>query len=165
MQFGSAGDVGEEVAVGDDAAHFLGEEEEGVIPPDGAADGAAEVVVAQRGNRNVVAVVEIGVGVEHIVAEELVEVPVELVGAGAGDDVDLPAGAAAEFGVVVAALHGELGDGVDAGIGEQREVRAAVHVVRAVDVPGVLRGAAAVDGEVDLVRSADGIRDADVELI
>ena len=85
----------------------------------------------------------------------------ELVRAAAGHHVDFPAGAATVLGKIVGAQDVELGDGIDAGIGKQGEVGAAVDVIGAVDLPVVLRGPRAVDREVDLVRGADRVAHAD----
>jgi hypothetical protein len=99
------------------------------------ADRPAEIVIAEwRTIRDrVLLFVAPVIRVEHIVAEKLVQSAVKLGGSRAGDDVDLATGTASIFGVVVAAQHFELVDCVDAGIVQQREIAAAVHIVRTVN--------------------------------
>src|SRR5712664_591198 len=71
----------------------------------------------------------------------------KVTGSGAGNDIHLCPGRAAGLGVVHAANHTKLADGVDAGEREQCEIGAAVDVVRAVDLPIVLFSPVAVDLE------------------
>ena len=156
----SGGQRGIEGGVGDDLALLFGEEEERLILVlvefagniHRAADSAAIIVPAQRGNLgravdhvHPVGVVGPVVGSQSVVSKELVEAAMELAAAAFGDHVDLPATRAAAVGGVEAALHLELIDGVHAGEGHQREVAAAIHVVGAVHGPVVGRSAVAVD--------------------
>ena len=81
---------------------FVAREEEVTVAHEGAAHGAAEEVIAQRGWNRVAAVVKVRTGVEEIacahpvVPEILVHGSAERVGAGLRDDVDLPTRAPAE---------------------------------------------------------------------
>ena len=131
----------------------------------GPAESTAEVVVAQRGTRSQVAVVEEAVGIEDVVPEKFVQIPVEHACPRPGDDVDLPARASSVFRIVLATNHPELIDRVHARIGQERQVRAAVDIVRAVHRPVVLRGPVSVDGEIDLIRKAGWARNTDIELV
>ncbi len=126
---------------------------------------SAKIVVAQRWNLDVVPVVLIGIGVQHVVTEELVHISMELVRASACDDIDLSAGTSSELCVVVTALYGKLCDGIDAGIGKQRKVSTAIHIVRAIDIPSILCRAATIDSEINLVRCANRVAGADINLI
>src|SRR6202030_3739074 len=75
------------------ALAFIGAEEEGFVADDFAADGAAELVVVEGVLLDGFRVEEVA-GVEGVVAEEFVDAAVEVVGAGAGDEVDDGAGIA-----------------------------------------------------------------------
>lgn len=154
-----------ECGVGDDAAGFFGEEEEsflaiGIVDAgnkDGTAEGAAKIVVVVGGLVDAVSIIQEGVGVENLIAKEFVDAAVEGAGSRAGNHVDLTAGAAAILGVILAANHAKFFDGIDAGILQQSEVCAAINIVCAVDGPIVLGRAAAVDGEINLVRGTQGV--------
>src|SRR5438105_15108648 len=89
----------------------------------------------------------------------------ELVRAGTGQHVDLPAGAAAIFRTIGTALHLELFDRVDTGRIQQTEISAPVHVVSAIERPVVLREAITVHGEVDLVGPASRSLNANVKRV
>ncbi len=150
------------VSGSDDSAGFLGNKEEGFVSllidfgnPHRSAERSSEVVVAQLGSRNgwVHGIIEKAVGVEVVVAEELVEAAVNVGGAGAGDHVDLGASGTSGLGVIGAANHAELADGINAGERKQGEVRPAIHVIRPVDLPVVFFAAVSVDLEGHHVRS------------
>ena len=137
---------------------FIGEEEECFVFEDGAADGAAELVFAQLGlagrdgvgGGSDVDDVEVVARVEEVVAEELEDGAVELVGAGAGDGVDDAAGFAAVFGGGVGSDDGEFLDGVDAEVFTGDASGRAVGVVvdgDAVDAVVVLLRTSAGDGQ------------------
>lgn len=159
------GEEGVEGVVGDDAAIFLRPEEESFVFHNGAGEGVASVVPTQGWTADVAQVVEEVISGVSVVAIEPVDAAVELVGTGAGDDVDLAGSAAAELGRVSAAVGLELGDGVDAGEGQQGEVGAAIEIVGAVDHVGAAGGAATVEREGDDVGAAVGILEADVEFV
>src|ERR1700687_643091 len=89
----------------------------------------------------------------------------ELAGAVLGNNGDLPAAGAAGVCRVKAALHFELGDGIDAGKGHQREVAAAIDVIGAVHGPVVSGVAVAVNGIGQGRGGTGGRRVADVEFI
>src|SRR5271156_6231537 len=91
-------------ALGGARALVIGEEENFVFA-DGAADGAAELVLIEgaAGGRKVVARVEIGI------AQECEEIAVKGVGAGFGDDVDLAAAELAILGVEITGEDAKLG--------------------------------------------------------
>ena len=160
--FGCRGYAGEERLPGNEiAAPFLGEEEESFLlvrivvirDEDRTADGVAEVVLLEL--RLGVCRIEEVASVENIVAAEVVDVAVELVGAGLGFDFD---GAGSVASVLRAVVRGEdfdFGDGVDAGIDVQRGVAAVVHVVAAVELPVVVFRAAAVEAERHAAVDAD----------
>ena len=135
-----------------DALAFIAEEEEGLIPQDGTANGGAEGVLFEGGlfdaGRG-----EVGAGVGVLVADKLVGGAVELVGAGLGDDVDLAAGHAAVLGGVDAGEQAELLDDfngrAEAGLGD-------AHVVVEDAVDGELVGDLAGAGDVDAAAEAEG---------
>ena len=136
------------------APRLVGEEEKGlVLPvvdvrnPDRSADGFAEVVVAKDGAWREwrYQLVAPCVGVEDIIAEELVCTSVEHIRSGFRDDVYLARSATPELGRVLATQRLDFGDGIHAGIGEKRQVGSAIHVVGAVDRPVVRGATAAVD--------------------
>ena len=89
----------------------------------------------------------------------------ELAAAALGDHGDLPAAGAACVGRIEAALHFELGDGIDAREGHQREVAAAIHVIGAVHRPVVGGVAVAVDGVRQVRGGAGWRRVADVQFV
>ena len=157
LQHGLCGNDGGDGAIGDDAADFLREEEESLVlggvvvvwNVEGTAEGVAKIVIAERRTLDGFAVVEKVVGGQPVVTEELVGVTVESAGAGLGGDDDLASSGAAVFGFVLAAEHHEFGNGVDAGVGEQGEIGAAVHVIGAVDSPVVGAATLPADGKAD----------------
>src|SRR5262245_58055827 len=69
----------------------------------------------------------------------------ELVASAAGDDVELASAADAEFGAVVAADGAELGHRLHVRSHRHAPVSARVDVVAAIEQPGVVRRADAVD--------------------
>ena len=83
--------------------------EERLVLADRPADGAAEIIAAQRRQR----VDAPARGVELVVAQKLVDVAVELVGAAAGDRVDHAAVGVAELGAEAIHLDLELLHGFD----------------------------------------------------
>src|ERR1700756_3049512 len=93
-----------EGGVVDHAAPFLGVKEESISETgnaDRAAEGKAKIVVAQRGTAESLEVIEEVVGGEKVVAEKFVSAAMEGISSRTGDYVDLSAGAATEFGIVV----------------------------------------------------------------
>ncbi len=132
---------------------------------DGAADRAAEVLVAKLllGNED-------GVYAEGFVAIEVVGRPVELVGAGLDDEVGCGAWISAGFGGGLR-HHRELLDGVDGhdGAGDALNtglihggvIGPEVVVVGAVDLPVGLVGARAVDGAEDAGVATEAGKHAD----
>src|SRR5260370_41404874 len=78
----------------------------------------------------------------------------ELVASRAGDNVNFAAGPAPVLRAVETAQHFEFSYGIHAGKVEQAEVAAAVYVISAVNGPVILREAASVNGEVNLIGSA-----------
>src|SRR5262249_16973689 len=103
------------VCVGDDAARFFGEEEERFVAlrielrdVNGAPDGAAKIVIAERWASCAVEIIKVAVRVDIVAAEKLVDAAVKIRGAGAGDDIDLRARRTAGLGVVDAANDAKL---------------------------------------------------------
>ncbi len=84
-------------ALGVGADTLIVAENEKLIVLDRAAERTTEVVLDQHGNGNARPIIEEVVGVEVAVAEVVEPVAVKLVGASAGDELHLPAGAAAVF--------------------------------------------------------------------
>ncbi len=138
---GDGAGVGESV---DLAEAFVVTEEEGPIPEDRSADASAELVLAKLGLG--AAGLEDVAGVEDIVAEELVGAAVELVGAGAGNDVDDTACGTAGFGGVAVGLDGDFLDAFDVGLDTDGADDALV-IVDAVDDVVVEGIVLTVDGE------------------
>src|SRR5262249_5337577 len=119
-------------------APLLRPEEEDPVLYYGAAEIAAVVVVTQDVLGLVALVEKETVGVERVVPEELKDAAVELVGAALGDQVDHCALGLAELGAEAVALDAKFLNRVDRWKGQQRGVRADVHVIDAVDRPHVL---------------------------
>src|SRR5689334_16027405 len=88
---------------------------------------------------------EIVASIEHIVATEVIDVPMEGVASLAGDDVDLRAGRLSKFGTVTIALNLELGDGVNRWINQNRAVRSDVIIRGSIHQPEIVGCAAAAD--------------------
>src|SRR5262245_48126141 len=82
-----------------------------------------------------------------------------------GDNVDLPSAAATGFGRIQAAQNHELGNGINARIRLDSDIRAAVSNVRAVHGEGILAAPRAVDSDVDRVGLTAGVGCADVNLV
>ena len=161
-----------EAAVGDDAAEFLREEEEGLVAavielaqPDRPADGVAVVVVVERGTLEAAEVVGEAVGGVVVAAIEFVQIAVQQIGSALCNQIDLAAGAAPELRAVGIADGLEFRDGIDAGVDQQRVIRAAIDVVRSVHGPRIGAAALSVDGKRDHVGFAGRIRQTDIELI
>src|SRR5260370_2981347 len=121
-----------------------------------AGEGESKIVRAKWRTSDGVEVVEEVIRVQRVVAEEFISASVELAGAAAGDHGDMTAGAAPVLGQVVSALHAELLDGINAGVGEKSEVGAAIDIIRAVQSPVILGRTVAVDREIDLIGEAGG---------
>jgi hypothetical protein len=145
------GDGGDDGAAEAIAEAFVGKEEEVLVLADGAAEAAAELVALEFGAAGGVKEVA---GVEVVVAVEVVEAAVELVGAGLGERVDLSAGVAAELGGVVVHFDAKLANGLDAESGAGgRTGRAVGEVVLrgAIDEIDVGTGILAVDAHAEAV--------------
>jgi hypothetical protein len=150
------GNGGCRIGVGNDAAGFVGEEEESLVAllvdfgyPNRTADGASEVVIAQGGplGNGSGGVVEKAVGVENVIAEELVNAAVNIPGSRTRNHVNLCARRAAGLRIVRTSNDAEFTDRINAGKREERQIGAAVDVVGAVNLPIVFLAAAAVDLE------------------
>ncbi len=161
---GTVGEGGNADVAGVDALGLAGalivDEVEDFIAMDGAAEGAAELVLAEgsAGGREVVAGVEIGV------AEEVEGAAVEAVAAGFGDDADLAAAELTDLGVEVAGDDAELGDGVEIG----NDGGSGVYVffgIAAVDGEVVGKFALAVDGDGAGVEGSGGIEDGGSDVL
>jgi hypothetical protein len=163
-QGGGGGDPGgREDGIGEGAGglgelDFTGEEEEGVILPDGSAEGEAELIVADDG----LAAADGGDrrdGGEVLVAVEEEDVAVDVVGSAFEHHVGVGAGVAAGVGFGVGG-HGELVDGLDGDetAGDSGDaalvggdgVGPGVVVVDAIDLVVDAGGAGAVDGAGDV---------------
>src|SRR5262249_17509076 len=88
-------------------------EDEGLVLPDGPAGGEAELVLAERPFAESGCVGKEVSGVQLVVAEELPQVPVKLVGPALESGVQRRAARAPEFRAVVGRFHFELGNRVD----------------------------------------------------
>ena len=84
------------------------EKKEGFVFDDGAADGAAVLVLAEVAARNAAGVIEERVGVEFIIAEEFPDIAVELVGAAFDRGVDDGSGGGSELSGIGAGLNTEF---------------------------------------------------------
>src|SRR5262249_11416333 len=99
-----------------DKPHRLGAYEEKCLvlavidlrKPNRSAEGAPKLVELERWWRGAATVGKEIVGVQLVVAKELVEVAVEVVAAGAGDDIENAARCAPVFGGVVTRFHLEF---------------------------------------------------------
>src|SRR6266849_79005 len=97
------------------AAALIVEKEEGAVLLDGPAYRAAEVVPAYGSNFDAGLIVEEVVGIQLVVAQEIVEAAMEVVGSRAGDDVYHGGPAKADFRAEVGLLDLKLLHGVDRG--------------------------------------------------
>ena len=95
------------------------------------------VVVPLDGTRQACLIVEVAVGVEYIVAIELISIAVECAGSRLGGYQDLAASAAAKSRIVGASLQSKLLNRIHARHVQQREIRTAVVDVRSVHRPVV----------------------------
>ena len=84
---------------------------------DGSTDGCAELVLLEVGSRLAGELREEIIRVEDVVADEFPGTPVELIGTGFADEVDVGAAAATVGGVEVGGLDTEFLDGVRCGNG------------------------------------------------
>jgi len=122
IHFGGGDGAGGSGGAGAVAEGFVGDEEERLVfvvvelrDEDGSADGGAVVVLLADGDADAAGVVEGVVGIEFLVAEELVGGAVEAVGAGLGDEVHGASAGGAVLGFEAVGIDGELSDGVDGG--------------------------------------------------
>ena len=158
--------------VRDDAPELLRKEEEGLAPAvvdlwdqDRSADRVAEVVVTQRRPGDAVQVVEVVVGVQVVVAEELVRRTMQRICARARNHVDLAGRGASVLRRVGIALGLELRDRIHAGKREQRQIRSAVDIVGTVDGPVVRACTLAADGKRDRVCAAQRVGRPKIDLV
>src|SRR5579859_5453890 len=112
---------------------------------DGAAKGVAEIVIPKRLFFHASLVVEEGVGVENVVANEFVSVAMKFAGTRLGDHIDLAAAAAAVLRIIGASLQLELCQSVHAGSVEKGEVGTTIIDVGAIHSPIVGSGAISID--------------------
>src|SRR6185437_307868 len=124
-----------------EAEGLHGEEDEELVLEDGAADAAAELVEVQLVAGQAVDAVEVVVGFEGAVAVLLVEIAVPLVGALAGDELDLHRAFAEAVGAAGGGGDGDLFDGIAAGHDGVEDAVGAFEVV-VLDVD-------AIEGDVD----------------
>src|SRR5262249_49040298 len=94
------------------AASLIIEEEKRLILPDWPADGGPEIVPAHGSNLHAGLIVKEIVSVELVVAKEIIRAAVEVVGAGARDEVDYGGSAEADFRAKVRLLYLKLLHGV-----------------------------------------------------
>src|SRR5207249_52047 len=83
-------------------------EEESTVLPDRSADGEAEIVPAHRSNLYPGLVIEVVVGVELVIAEELIGAAMEIIGPRARYDIDDGSSAEPNFRTEIGLLHFEL---------------------------------------------------------
>ena len=99
-------------------AGVTGEPEELVLPvhyvrnDHRPAQGNAELVPLEHLLGHSVAIIEIAIGIKGLIAQEIINTPVDVVGAGLGDDAHDATGVAPVFRRVVAGQNAKLGDGV-----------------------------------------------------
>ena len=125
------------------ATAFVIAEEVELLPGVGhdAAEAAAEDVAVQLGGGNAIQVIEEGVGVGGLVAQEVIERAMQLIRAGLGDERDLGTGAARRVGVGVARCHPEFLHGIERHPQHTRKGGAGLLVV---DVDAIERDVALV---------------------
>ena len=158
--------------VGDDAAELLRDEEERLVAAvvnlrnvNGTADGVAKIVVAQRWARDAVQLIEVVVGVQVVVAEELISATVQLVGAGPRNHVYLAGSRATVLRGVGVAQRLKFGNRIDAGEREQRQIRAAVHVIGTVDRPVVGTGTLTANRKGNRIGAAQRVGGSEIDLV
>jgi len=82
----------------------------------GAAESSAELMTLQIVARNALLIVEIGIGIEGVIANKFEGAAMPIIGPGFGDDADDAAGVAPVLGSVVAFENAEFSDGIRIGI-------------------------------------------------
>ena len=118
---------------------FVAEEEEGLVPLHRASDVSAVLILRECRTRNTSLVVEKRVGVENLVAEELIQAAVEGIGAGFCREIDRAAGQTAELGTQIVGLNPELLDRILRRNQRRQIVVGGIHR-GAIDVGGALVG-------------------------
>jgi len=113
----------------------------------------AEIVVAQLGPCYTCLIIEVIVRIKDVVAEELVRSAMKRIRSRSRHHVQLTATIPAILGVVGSTQRDELRDRIHARIRKKRQIRSAVHVVRAVDHPIVGCRTIPVDRVRHLIRS------------
>jgi len=123
---------------------LIGEEEECFVFDDRAAQRRSELVALEVKARYSQLVIEVVVGVEGPVPNELERAAMDLIGTRLGDDTDDSAAVATVLRRVIAGQQSELGDGIGIGI-EQVAVIQQVVVVAAIEQEGHGIGSSAGD--------------------
>src|SRR5258708_37008900 len=93
-------------------------------------------------------------GVQSIVAAEIIGGAMELVRAATGDNVDLRSTGAAEFWSIAVAENLEFLDGINGGIYKNGVLGAYVVIVRAIDKPLVAVRGSAAERDIDARQEA-----------
>src|SRR5215472_571650 len=104
--------------VGDNPAPLLGEEKESLALDDWSSNGVSEIVPTQRRARKVREVVEIVIGLQYIIAEELVGAAMKRVRPRAGGNIELAARASSVLRQIIRPQHLDFGYRIDAGEGQ-----------------------------------------------
>ncbi len=125
------------------AETFIIDKEESFGVCDGTAEGRAKIILHEKFGAAHIAE---GVSVHGAVAQEFVSGTVELIGAAAGDDIDLAAAGPAHFSGVAAGLHLEFLYGIGRGA-EIEGIEGGVGVAAAVEEEIVGVGAVAADAD------------------
>src|SRR5262249_16486233 len=128
-----------------DVFEFAAAEEEKLVFDDRTAEGETEVVETQRRLRDAVGVVDEGVGVEFVIAEELEGAAVEFVLAAARYDVNRGACVSPVFRREVGSLDVDLANEIDADVVDLTVVAPRIQVEASVHGEQVGVGAAAID--------------------
>src|SRR6202158_518829 len=107
---------------------FVIEEDESLVLNNRGPTGGSELVTMEWRNRQST-VVEVVFSIKDLIADEIVDIPVELVGPGLGNTVDDPAGGPAILRRIVAGQNRKLLNRVHAQIDAQRAARRSIRIV------------------------------------
>src|SRR5260370_6192976 len=134
------------------SAPFFGPEEISLVLDDWATEGVAKIILLVRSPLGI----EEPARIKSIVAQELIDASVEMVGSGFRFHLDGAGTISAVLSPIIGGKDAEFADGFDAGINVERAIAPVVHVVAAVEFPVVVLRPAAFHAELNFAVHAHG---------
>src|SRR5260370_10245710 len=134
------------------SAPFFGPEEISLVLDDWATEGVAKIILLVSSPLGI----EEPARIKSILAQELIDASVEMVGSGFRFHLDGAGTISAVLSPIIGGKDAEFSDGFDAGINVERAIAPVVHVVAAVEFPVVVLRPAAVHAALNVAVHAHG---------